>query len=225
MGRGRHPILSASLLCANTLALGEALREIEESDIDYIHIDMADGHFVPLLGIGMEQAKQVRSATKVPLDVHLLVSNPEVLVPRVLEELSPATVVFHVEATHHAVGLAGVIREKGVLAGVAVNPGTPLATLEYILPEIDLVLVMTANPGLIAQRLIPGMLKKLSDLRRIVDERSLDILIEVDGDVSYENAPRLWELGADIFVCGRSVFSSPGGIAPAARELKSTLVA
>lgn len=212
-----QPKLTASLLCANALALTEDLPLLEQAGIDYLHVDMADGHFVPLLGIGIEEAKQVRAATKLPFDVHLLVANPNVWVPRVLDELRPAIVTFQAEATDHAYRLAQTIRQQGALAGVGINPGTPLSTLEYLLPTIDLVLVMTTNPGFTRQTLIPTMIDKIADLRRLIASKGLATHISVDGNVSFGNAPQMVAAGADFLVCGSSsVFDrSRGGIVDA----------
>jgi ribulose-phosphate 3-epimerase len=217
--------LTASLLCADVLALGKALAALEEARVDFLHVDMADGHFVPLLGIGIEEAKRVRQATRLPFDVHLLVANPEVWIPRVLDELSPSIVTFSAEATPHACRLAQMIRQRGVMAGVAINPGTPLSVLEYLLPAIDLVLVMTINPGIVGQTIIPGMIEKIADLRHLVRRKGLDVHISVDGNVSFDTAPRIIAAGADFLVCGSgSVFDrSRGGIVDATAAFRKRL--
>ena len=188
---------------------------------------MADGHFVPLLGIGIEEAKQVRQATPIPFDVHLLVANPNVWVPRVLDELRPAIVTFQAEATNHGYLLAQTIRQRGALAGVGINPGTPLSVLECLLPAVDLVLVMTTNPGFTRQTLIPSMIEKIADLRRLIESKGLDIHISVDGNVSFENAPQMVAAGADFLVCGSSsVFDrNRGGIVAATAAFRQRLQA
>ena len=199
-----QPKLTASLLCADVLRLSEELSGLEEAGVDYLHVDMADGHFVPLLGIGIEEAKCIRQATKIPFDVHLLVSNPDVWVPRILDELRPAIVTFQAEATAHGHLLAHTIRQEGALAGVAINPGTPIAALEYLFPTIDLVLLMTTNPGYTRQTLATGMVEKIADLKRLITSKGLDIHICVDGNVSFDNAPSMVKAGADFLVCGSS---------------------
>lgn len=202
-----NPKLTASLLCADTLALANDLAGLEQAGIDYLHVDMADGHFVPLLGIGIEEAKRVRSATTIPLDVHLLVSNPEVWVPRVLDELTPDIVTFPAEATAHGYRWVQMIRQRGAMAGVAINPGTPLTILDYLLPAVDLVQVMTINPGIVGQTLIPGMLDKIADLRQLIAKKGLEVHISIDGNVSFDTAPKMLAAGADFLVCGSwSVF-------------------
>lgn len=217
--------MTGSLLCADVLALAEDLAALEEAGVDYLHVDMADGHFVPLLGIGIEEAERVREATKIPFDVHLLVANPNVWVPRVLDELSPKIVVFQAEATAHGYLLAQAIRQKGAWAGVGINPATPLSVLEYLLPTLDLVLVMTTNPGFVRQTLIAGMIEKIADLRRLVKSKGLDIHISVDGNVSFDNAPRMVAAGADFLVCGSSsVFDrGRGGIVAATAAFRQRL--
>lgn len=221
-----QPQLTASLLCADPLALGDDLTALEEARIDYLHVDMADGHFVPLLGIGIEEARCVRRATSIPLDVHLLVANPEVWIPRVLDELSPAIVTFPAEATAHGYRLAQMIRQHGAMAGVAINPGTPISILEYLLPAVDLVLVMTINPGIVGQMLIPGMIEKIADLRQFIARKGLNVQINVDGNVSFDTAPHMTAAGADFLVGGSgSVFDrSRGGIVAATAAFRQHLV-
>ncbi len=219
------PKLTASLLCADVLTLGDELANLQEASIDYLHVDMADGHFVPLLGIGIEEARHVRQATTIPFDVHLLVANPNVWVPRVLDELHPAIVTFQAEATAHAYLLAQMIRQKSVWAGIGVNPATPLTTLEYLLPAVDLVLLMTTNPGFTRQSLIPGMIDKIADLERLIRRKGLNVHISVDGNVSFENAPVMAAAGADYFVCGSSsIFDRKrGGIVEATSAFRRRL--
>ena len=218
------PIISASVTCANALALDSDLRALEEAEVDYVHIDMADGHFVPNLGVGLDLAKQIKQATKIPLDLHLMVSNPEVWAPRVLGELRPAIVAFHIEPMVDTVRLARTIRDLGALAGAAINPGTPVSALESLLEEIDLVLVMTVCPGFAGQTLVPSALNKISDLRRRILENHLDVPIMVDGNASFEYAPRMREAGADIFVCGSSsVFQPKLGIVAATEAFRRCL--
>ncbi|MBN1394168.1 MAG: SIS domain-containing protein [Pirellulales bacterium] len=221
----RQPKLTASLLCADPLRLGDELTSLREAGVDYIHVDMADGHFVPFLGIGIEEAKAARGATSIPLDVHLLVSNPNVWTPMVLDELSPAAVTFHAEATDHAYLLAQTIRAKGALAGVALNPATAISTIECLLPTVDMVLLMTTNPGFTRQILIPDMIEKIADLRRLIHDKGLNIHICADGNVGFENAPRMAAAGADILVCGSSsIFDgSRGGIVAATADFRRKL--
>lgn len=228
-GRGgsSSPKLMASLLCADFLDLGKDLRALEEAKIDYLHVDMADGHFVPLLGIGVEEARQVRAATRIPLDVHLLASNPDDLAPRILDSLSPAIVTFHIEASSHGYSLAQTIRSRGCMAGAALNPATPLSSIEYLLPELDVVLIMTTNPGITRQHLIHEMIAKIANLRELITAKGGDVRISVDGNVSFEHAPRLVEAGAAFLVCGSSSIFAPGhgGIVAATSAFRQSLAA
>jgi ribulose-phosphate 3-epimerase len=221
------PQLTASLLCADALTLRDELQALEQAQIDYLHVDMADGHFVPLLGIGIEEAKAVRKATPIPFDVHLLVNNPENWVPRALEELKPAAVTFQAEATDHGYRLAQTIRQHGVLSGVGLNPGTSLSALDCLLPTVDLVLLMTTNPGFTRQSLIPSMLDKIVDLKRLIEAKGLDhpVRISVDGNVSFENAPQMVAAGANVLVSGSSsVFDrSHGSIMAATTAFRERL--
>ncbi len=221
----KPPKLMASLLCANSISLGKDLDALEEAKIDYLHIDMADGHFVPYLGIGIEQAKQIRAATHIPIDVHLLVSNPEYWVPRILDELAPSIVTFQIEATYHAYLLAQAIRDRGAMAGVALNPATSLSSIEYLLPELDLVLIMTTNPGIVGQSLINGMIGKIDDLKKLITAKGMELYIAVDGNVSLQHAPRMVEAGADCLVCGSSsIFDRQyGGIVEATSAFRQVL--
>ena len=210
--RPTQPKLTASLLCSDAMRLSEELMKLEEAGIDYLHVDMADGHFVPILGIGLEESKCIRQNTGIPLDIHLLVSNPEMWVPRVLEELRPAIVTFQAESTFHGHRLVQTIQKEDVLAGVAINPGTPIAVLEYLLPVVDYVLLMTTNPGYMQQTLAAGMIKKIADLKKLISGKGLDTRIIADGNVSFDNAPSMVSAGADLLVCGSSsVFDKKRG--------------
>lgn len=218
--------ISASLMCANLIALEHDLRALEEVQIDYLHLDLMDGRFVPNLGLGLDFIKQLRSATTIPFDVHLMVESPGNLLPKVLEEIKPAIVSFHVETTSHSVRLAQMIRAHGAAAGIALNPGTSLSVIDSLIPEVDLVLVMTVNPGFSGQKMVPSTLKKIEALRQYRDSAALDTLIAVDGNVSFEHGPAMRAAGADIFVCGSSgLFRSDMSIQQAARTFRKRVEA
>lgn len=218
------PILSASLMCANALALEADLRALEEAQVDYLHLDIMDGNFVPNIAVGIDLVKQVKAATSLPLDAHLMVANPDVWVPRIIEELSPPMIAFHLESALHSVRIAQYIRDAGAIAGVAMNPGTPACLLESLLPELDLVLVMTVNPGYAGQVLVESSLPKITAIRRMSERMGVSLLIGVDGNVSIEHAPRMREAGADLFVCGSSSLFRPDlGILGAARAFRAAL--
>lgn len=206
----RPNILSASLQCADVLHLEQDLQNLKAAGVEYLHIDAADGHFVPNLGVGMDFAKKVAKASDIPLDVHLMVSNPDFWVPKVIDELNPAIVCWHAEATNHSVRLAQTARAAGAKAGVCLNPGTPVHMLENILPEVDMVLLMTVNPGFAGQMLVESTLRKIETLADMADGLEVEIDIAVDGNVSFESGPRMASLGANFFICGTSSLWLPG---------------
>jgi ribulose-phosphate 3-epimerase len=213
-------------MCANALALGEDLRALESAGVDYLHLDIMDGNFVPNIAVGIDLAKQARAATSLPLDAHLMVADPDFWVPRIIDELAPRIVVFHAETTHHGPRLADVIRSRGALAGVALNPGTPLAAVEDLLPMMDVVLAMTVNPGYAGQSLVPGSIEKIARLAELCAERGSDVLIAVDGNVSFEHGPAMRAMGAELFVCGSSsIFRRGIPIAASVAEFRKALEA
>ncbi len=203
-------ILSASLQCADVLHLEKDLAELKAAGVEYLHIDAADGHFVPNLGVGMDFTKKVAAATDMPLDVHLMVSNPDFWVPKVIEELSPAIVCWHHEATNHSVRLAQAVRASGAKAGVCINPGTPVHMLECVIPEVDMVMLMTVNPGFAGQKIVESTLRKIEIVADMAEGLEADIDIAVDGNVSFTSGPQMRELGANMFICGTSSLWLPG---------------
>jgi ribulose-phosphate 3-epimerase len=198
--------LSASILSADFGRLAEQVREAEQAGVDWIHVDVMDGHFVPNLTIGPAVTKAIRGATRLPLDVHLMISHPE----RYFEQFVAAGadwLGFHVEATVHLERHIQQVKELGAKVAVSLNPHTPLDCLEYVLPEVDLVLLMTVNPGFSGQKFIPGVLPKIRRLRQTIDERELKVLIEVDGGVSLNTVDDIVAAGADVLVSGSGVFN------------------
>jgi ribulose-phosphate 3-epimerase len=198
--------LSASILSADFGRLAEQVREAEQAGVDWIHVDVMDGHFVPNLTIGPAVTKAIREATRLPLDVHLMISHPE----RYFEQFVAAGadwLGFHVEATVHLERHLQQVKELGAKVSVSLNPHTPLDCLEYVLPEVDMVLLMTVNPGFSGQKFIPGVLPKIRRLRQLIDERELSALIQVDGGVSLETVDDIVAAGADVLVSGSGVFN------------------
>ncbi|MEE3452028.1 ribulose-phosphate 3-epimerase [Dialister sp.] len=200
--------IAPSLLAADFSRLAEEVRDIETGGADYLHLDVMDGHFVPNLSFGVPVIKALRKKTNLPFDVHLMVDYPEDYLDG-LQECRAAMVSFHVEAVQHADRMIHNIRDRGIKAGAALNPGTSLSTLDEILPLLDFVLIMSVNPGFGGQKFIPYSLDKISRLKRRISSLGKDILIEVDGGVNEKNAPLLRDAGADILVAGSSVFGSP----------------
>jgi ribulose-phosphate 3-epimerase len=213
--------ISASVLSADFGRLAEHVREAEQAGVDWIHVDVMDGHFVPNLTIGPAVTKALRRATSLPLDVHLMISNPE----RYVEAFAAAGadwVGVHVEATAHLERLIQQIKETGAKAAVTLNPATPLDCLEYVLPEVDMVLLMTVNPGFSGQKFIPGVLPKVRRLRQMIDAQELDVLIQVDGGVQLDTVGALVAAGADVFVSGSGIFNDKP-LAENVRRLKELM--
>ena len=197
--------LAPSILSADFGRLAEEVRAVENAGADWIHVDVMDGHFVPNLTIGPDVVKAVRRATTLPVDVHLMITEPD----RYLDAFVAAGADWlgvHVEACVHLHRTVQRIRELGAKASVAVNPATPLGLVEPILEHVDMVLLMTVNPGFGGQKFIPSVVPKIRELRRWIDERSLNVLIQVDGGVCAETVDLLVDAGVDVFVAGSAVF-------------------
>ncbi len=198
--------LSASILAADFGRLAEQVREAEQAGVDWIHVDVMDGHFVPNLTIGPAVTKAIRRATALPLDVHLMISNPELYVKDFVEAGADWLGV-HVEATVHLERLIQSIKELGARATVTLNPHTSLDCLEYVLPEVDMVLLMSVNPGFAGQEFIRGVLPKIRRLRQMIDGRGLGTLLQVDGGIHLDNIGEVVAAGADVLVSGSGIFN------------------
>lgn len=197
--------LSPSILSADFSRLGEQLRQLDEAGAHYVHIDVMDGMFVPSITYGMPVVKSIRECTERIFDVHLMIEEP-IRYVNDFAEAGADLLTVHAEACGHLDRTIEVIREKGILAGVALNPATPLSQIEYILPKVDMVLVMTVNPGFGGQKFIPYTLQKVRDLKKMVDERGLKTDIEVDGGINLDNVTEVMDAGANIIVAGSAVF-------------------
>jgi ribulose-phosphate 3-epimerase len=213
-------ILAASLACANYLHLEEDLRELEAAGVDYLHIDVMDGQFVPNFALNTDIMHAARQVTALPMDVHLMVERPE----RYLEPFVAAgasIVAVHQECTAHLQRTLAEIRRLGVQAGVALNPATPLETLAYVMEDVDFLLLMTVNPGFYGQKLVPSALRKIADARAMCQRHGREIPICVDGNVSFEHAPRMVAAGANFLVGGTSsIFARGLSIAEGTRKLR-----
>lgn len=220
MAEKRKAILSASIMCADILNMKEALDEIKESGIEYLHCDIMDNHFVPNLMMPMEFLNKLRPATDLPFDFHIMAENPETIIEK-LELKKNDIISVHYESTVHLQKAITLIKEKGAKAAVAINPATPINVLDEILPQLDMVLVMSVNPGFAGQKIVESSFEKIRKMRDILKERNLEnILIQVDGNCSFENVPKMHEAGADIFVVGTSsVFKKGQTIKEGAEKL------
>ena len=195
--------IAPSILNSNLLNLGESVSEI--SGADWLHFDVMDGHFVPNLTFGPMFVEAIKKITKLPIESHLMVNNPEFFVP-LYAQAGSKRIIVHAENTHHLHRMVQKIKELGCEAGVALNPGTPLTVVDYILAEVDLVLIMTVNPGYGGQKLIPEMVPKIKKLREMIDSQNASCKIEIDGGVNWENASALVAAGVDVIVAGTLIF-------------------
>jgi len=199
--------IAPSILSADFGRLAEEITAVEKAGADWIHIDVMDGHFVPNITIGPSVVSSLRKVTKLPFDVHLMIENPE----RYVETFARAGsdfITVHVEACHHLHRIVTLIRETGARAGVSLNPATPLALIEPILPDIDLLLVMSVNPGFGGQSFIGSVLPKIRRAGELVKAVAPNVLLEVDGGVTLVNARSVAEAGAEVIVAGAAVFGS-----------------
>ncbi|HUI68053.1 MAG TPA: ribulose-phosphate 3-epimerase [Nitrospirota bacterium] len=198
--------VAPSILSADFSRLGEEIRAVEAAGADIIHVDVMDGHFVPNITIGPMIVQAAREVTKLPLDVHLMITNPELYIAD-FAKAGADYITVHVEIAFHLNRLVQSIKEhKGIKAAVSLNPATPLSSLDYTLEDLDMVLIMSVNPGFGGQAFIPSALDKIRTLRKLIDERGLNTKIEVDGGVKPDNAAEIIKAGADILVAGSAIF-------------------
>jgi ribulose-phosphate 3-epimerase len=200
--------IAPSILSADFSRLGDEIRAVEAAGADYIHIDVMDGHFVPNITIGPLVVEAARRVTSLPLDVHLMIEAPDRYIPD-FATAGADIIVIHAEAVHHLHRTVQLIKSLGKKAGVALNPATPLNVLDYVIADLDLVLLMTVNPGFGGQSFIEACLPKVQALRAMLDRRGGEAELEVDGGVKPSNIARIAHAGADVFVAGSAVFGSP----------------
>ncbi len=201
--------IAPSILSANFARLGEEIQDVERGGADWIHVDVMDGHFVPNITIGPLIVEAIRPITKLPLDVHLMIEEPDRYIPQFVKS-GADIVTVHQEACRHLHRSLYLIKEQGAKAGVVLNPATPLVTIEPVLADVDLVLLMTVNPGFGGQSFIAGVLPKVAQLRHMLNERGLrHVDIEIDGGVNPQTARLCEEAGATVLVAGSAVYNQP----------------
>ncbi|MEA3442323.1 MAG: ribulose-phosphate 3-epimerase [Chloroflexota bacterium] len=214
--------LAPSILSADFARLGEQVDEATRAGADYIHVDVMDGHFVPNISIGAAVVASIRSWTSLPLDVHLMIEHPECYIPDFVASGADILTV-HIEACPHIHRTIESIKAKEVRAGVSLNPATPLSFIEEIIPHVDLVLIMSVNPGFGGQTFIPEALPKIARLREMLDDRNINAELEVDGGITVDNAPSVVKAGGRVLVVGASIFQAAEGISRALQKMKETV--
>jgi ribulose-phosphate 3-epimerase len=218
---GRRIEIVPSILSADFARLGEQVREAQVGGADRIQIDVMDGHFVPNITVGPLVVEAIRPHTSLPLEAHLMIEKPELYIPQ-FARAGADYIIVHVETCPHLHRTVQQIRSEGAKPGVALNPATPLVALEEIMEYVDLLLVMTVNPGFGGQEFIGSMLPKIRRLRAMLDERGQDCDIEVDGGINEETAPLVVGAGANLLVAGSAVYDAPQGVAAAIHTLRAS---
>ena len=210
--------IAPSILSANFAALGEDIGKVEAAGAHLLHIDVMDGHFVPNITVGPLVVKAIKKVTKLPLDVHLMISDPDQYIPRFVDA-GASSITVHAEATTHLDRTLNLLRSHEVGVGVSINPATPLSVVDHVLALVDMLLIMSVNPGFGGQKFIPYSLEKIRKAREIIDNRRYPCLIEVDGGIDLEMLPAVVRAGASILVAGAAIFHD----ADPARKLKEML--
>jgi len=200
--------IAPSILSANFAALGEEIRKVEDGGAYALHVDVMDGHFVPNITIGPPVVRSIRKVTSLPLDVHLMISDPDKFIPDFVEA-GAAMLTVHAEATVHLDRTLNFIRSHKVLAGVSINPATPVSAIEHALGVADILLVMSVNPGFGGQQFIPYTVEKIWRARQIIEERNYRCVIEVDGGIDTPTVPAVVKAGAELLVSGSAIFHAP----------------
>jgi ribulose-phosphate 3-epimerase len=217
-----EPKFAPSILSADFGHLADAVIAVERAGADWVHVDVMDGHFVPNLTFGPKMVADLRKATRLPLDVHLMIERPEEWVDR-YADAGATYLTIHVEASRDVPGTLAAIRGRGVRAGLTLNPETPIDVLMPHLGSVDLALVMSVHPGFGGQKFMEGALDKVRAIRAALDDGALQVELEVDGGVKPDNAARIVAAGASVLVAGSAIFEDPEGPAAALRKFKSAI--
>lgn len=199
--------LSPSLLSANFAELKKDIEKLEKGGADYLHLDVMDGNYVPNISFGAPIIKSVNEVTKLPLDVHLMIDKPERFIKDFVDS-GADIITVHGEATIHLHRVIQMIKSFGIKAGVSLNPSTSLDSLKYVIDDLDLILIMSVNPGFGGQSFIPAMKDKIKETRKLIDKKSLDIILQVDGGVKIDNIEEIVDLGANLIVVGSDIFKA-----------------
>jgi ribulose-phosphate 3-epimerase len=200
--------ISPSIMCVDTYRYEYYIKSFEESDIDYIHFDVMDGKFVPNIMLGMNVYNDIKQKTNIPIDIHLMVENPEQVI-NYFDVVEDDIITVHIESTNNIFGLLKLIKDKGCKCGISLNPGTPIHMIEEIINEVDFVLVMTIIPGFAGQKIIPSMFDKVRRIKELIERKNSSAKIIVDGNTTIENSKVLLKNGAEIIVVGTSSILNP----------------
>ncbi|KAA9261342.1 ribulose-phosphate 3-epimerase [Streptococcus anginosus] len=215
--------IAPSLMCTNLMNVAEDIRQLDEANVDFYHIDVMDGQFVQNFSLSPDFVKQVRALTDKPLDIHIMAKEPEKFI-KLFKEAGADMISVHCEATTHLHRVLSQIKSLGLKVGVAINPATPLSELDYVLDLIDYVCLMTVNPGFAGQKFIPAMYDKISELNKKIKSSGREIEIEVDGNIGDITIPKCKELGASMYICGTSaIYRSTGSLNENVQKTKALL--